>query len=163
MKRILVAVEDDGLSLSVVRVAGELARSLKAHLTLCHVQPEDAFQEARLRLSRDLQQSFTPAQAQARARQVAHRAAQGLKGLEVEYDLKGLIGPPVEQILQLSALLQADLIVMGFEGLHGLGKLRALGSTSRAVMERAPCAVLIVPLLACDDIPTELPKEDECS
>ncbi len=163
MKRILVAVEDDGLALSVVQIAGELARSLKARLTLCHVLPEQAYQDSYARLSRDLQQPFTAAQAQERACHVADRAAKGLKALKVDYEVKGLVGPPVEQILQLSAQLKADLIVMGFEGLHGLGKLRALGSTSRAVMERAPCSVLIVPLLACEDVPAELPKEDACS
>ena len=163
MKRIVVAVEDDGLALSVVRIAGELARSLNARLTLCHVLSEEAYQESHTRLSRDLHKPFTAAQAQEHACQVAHRAAQGLKALELDYEVKGLVGPPVEQILQLCAQLKADLIVMGFEGLHGLGKLRALGSTSRAVMERAPCSVLIVPLLACEDVPAELPKEDACS
>ena len=38
----------------------------------------------------------------------------------------------------------ADLIVMGSIGLTGLSKLRALGSASRAVSERARCPVLIV-------------------
>lgn len=163
MKRILVAVEDDGLALSVVRIAGEIAHSLNARLTLCHVLPEEAYRESHTRLSRDLHEPFTAAQAQERACQVAHRAAQGLKTLKQEYEVKGVVGRPVEQILQLSVQLKANLIVMGFEGLHGLGKLRALGSTSRAVMERAPCSVLIVPLLACEDVPAELPKEDACS
>jgi len=58
MKRIVVAVEDDGLALSVVRIAGELARSLNARLTLCHVLPEEEYRESHTRLSRDLHKPF---------------------------------------------------------------------------------------------------------
>ncbi|HEX2291812.1 MAG TPA: universal stress protein [Gaiellaceae bacterium] len=46
---------------------------------------------------------------------------------------------PVEALVDLAA--EADLLVLGSRGLHGL---RALGSVSERVAHRAPCSVLVV-------------------
>ena len=54
------------------------------------------------------------------------------------------IGNPAEQILDLASAEKVDLIVIGSLGLSGISKLKALGSTSRSVSERAKCPVLIV-------------------
>jgi nucleotide-binding universal stress UspA family protein len=54
------------------------------------------------------------------------------------------IGNPVEKILDLASAEKVDLIVIGSVGLSGISKLKALGSISRGVSERAKCPVLIV-------------------
>jgi nucleotide-binding universal stress UspA family protein len=49
-------------------------------------------------------------------------------------------------IVDHAARIGAGLIVMGSHGRHGLGHL-LLGSVAEKVVQNAPCAVLVVPLL----------------
>jgi nucleotide-binding universal stress UspA family protein len=61
----------------------------------------------------------------------------GTSGLELEYrDAR-----PVAALLEASAELEADLIVVGSRGLDGL---RALGSVSERVAHHAGCSLLVV-------------------
>ncbi|HEY7108247.1 MAG TPA: universal stress protein [Nitrososphaeraceae archaeon] len=53
-------------------------------------------------------------------------------------------GNIVKQILDIAARENVDLVVLGSAGLGGMSKLKALGSVSRRVSERAKCPVLIV-------------------
>lgn len=48
------------------------------------------------------------------------------------------------KILDFSKRKKISLIVIGSHGLHGIGKLKTLGSVSRRVSENAKCPVLIV-------------------
>ena len=48
------------------------------------------------------------------------------------------------EILKFAKKKKISLIVIGSQGLHGIGKIKALGSTSRKVSELASCPVLIV-------------------
>ena len=49
-----------------------------------------------------------------------------------------------EEILKYSKKNKITLIVIGSQGLHGISKLKILGSTSRRVSELASCPVMIV-------------------
>jgi universal stress protein A len=51
-------------------------------------------------------------------------------------------GSTKNEITRLALELQADLIVMGSHGRHGLALL--LGSTANAVLHAAPCDVLAI-------------------
>jgi len=53
-------------------------------------------------------------------------------------------GAPKQEITQLAEQMQADLIVVGSHGRHGLALL--LGSTANAVLHHARCDVLAVRL-----------------
>jgi len=53
-------------------------------------------------------------------------------------------GDPIESILRYSKVKKIDLIVIGSQGLKGIEKLKALGSTSRKISELAKCPVMIV-------------------
>jgi len=53
-------------------------------------------------------------------------------------------GNPIEAILEYSKAKKIDLIIIGSQGLKGIEKLKALGSTSRKVSELAKCPVMIV-------------------
>ncbi len=55
---------------------------------------------------------------------------------------KILRGPPKRAIVEHSEKIQADLIVLGSHGRHGLGLL--LGSTANGVLHLAKCDVLAV-------------------
>ena len=52
--------------------------------------------------------------------------------------------PPADEIVDFANNQKVDLIVIGNVGLSGLSKVKALGSVSRSVSERASCPVLIV-------------------
>jgi len=171
MKHILVAVDEDPFAEHVVLEAGRIAQKVGA--PVCHVMPEHVYRDIvhsqvvdrptpsmAYTVSMDFyfrsreawetnlgdRYRFTIEQAIRQAEEAAETAAQPLKQMEVDYDAVGLVGQPAQELVALARKLGSGLIVIGFEALHGLGKLRALGSTARAVLEHAPCPVLTVPL-----------------
>ena len=73
------------------------------------------------------------------AAQVSKCRAKGIKS-----DSQVLSGNTTEEILKYAKQKKITLIVIGSQGLHGIQKLKILGSTSRKVSELANCPVLIV-------------------
>jgi nucleotide-binding universal stress UspA family protein len=65
------------------------------------------------------------------------------KGVKADYKIIGN-GNVSEEILKIAKQKLVDLIVIGSQGLHGINKIKTLGSVSRKVSELADCAVLIV-------------------
>jgi nucleotide-binding universal stress UspA family protein len=57
---------------------------------------------------------------------------------------KVLVGYPSEKILEFANDQNVDLIVIGNVGLGGISRLKALGSVSRTVVEKAKRPVMIV-------------------
>jgi universal stress protein A len=57
-----------------------------------------------------------------------------------------VIGTPAVEIRKLAERIDADLIILGTHGRHGLGLM--LGSTANAVLHGAPCDVLAVKVRA---------------
>ncbi len=68
-------------------------------------------------------------------------AAVDKSGLDAEVTLR--IGDPREEILAAAEALDADLIIMGGNN-RGVVNRTLLGSTARAVLDRASCDVLVV-------------------
>ena len=64
------------------------------------------------------------------------------KGISVTYKIEE--GEISAKILDFAKLKKITLIVIGSHGLHGIGKLKTLGSVSRRVSENAKCPVLII-------------------
>jgi len=64
------------------------------------------------------------------------------KGISVSYRIEE--GEISAKILDFAKAKKITLIVIGSHGLHGIGKLKTLGSVSRRVSENARCPVLIV-------------------
>ena len=63
---------------------------------------------------------------------------------DIKIETISLNGYPSEKIIEFANSEKVDLIVIGNIGLSGLSKVKALGSVSRNVSERASCPVLIV-------------------
>ncbi len=148
MKQILVTIDEDPQADKVIALAGEIAQKLGAHVTVFHVMPEEKYRRIEEEQRQDrVEHPFTITQAEEQARAFAAETAVSLHETGVPFDARGKVGEPAVEILQLANRLDADFIVMGFEGLHGLDKLRALGSVSRTVMEQTRRPVLIVPAL----------------
>ncbi len=77
--------------------------------------------------------------AQMLASQVSKCRVKGIKA-----DSKVASGNIADEILKFAKQKKITLIVIGSQGLHGIKKIKVLGSTSRKVSEFASCPVLIV-------------------
>jgi len=64
------------------------------------------------------------------------------KGITASYVISE--GEISSKILDFATKKKISLIVIGSHGLHGIGKLKTLGSVSRRVSENSKCPVLIV-------------------
>ena len=64
------------------------------------------------------------------------------KGISASYNIAQ--GNVANEILSFVKRKKISLIVIGSHGLHGIGKLKTLGSVSRKVSEQAKCPVLLV-------------------
>jgi nucleotide-binding universal stress UspA family protein len=65
------------------------------------------------------------------------------KGVKAYYKII-IDGNTAEEILRVAKKKSIDLIVIGSQGLHGISRIKSLGSVSRNVAELAHCPVLIV-------------------
>jgi nucleotide-binding universal stress UspA family protein len=65
------------------------------------------------------------------------------KGVKAYYKIV-IDGNVADEILGIAKKTSIDIIVIGSQGLHGIGKVKSLGSVSRKVSELASCPVLIV-------------------
>lgn len=72
------------------------------------------------------------------------KIVQSLRSEHVSIRIRVAYGPASQKILEEAAKGDYGLIVIGNVGLSGLSKLKAIGSVSRTVSERAQCPVLIV-------------------
>ena len=94
-------------------------------------------------LEESVREYIIAVKSQVRKELLAEVAVCKAKGvLEAYYDI--ISGNPVDSILKFMRGRKIDLIIMGSQGRHGIGKLRTLGSVSRKVTELATCPVMIV-------------------
>jgi nucleotide-binding universal stress UspA family protein len=77
---------------------------------------------------------------------IVEQAVAALRMRDVEVESHTVTGDPADALLEIAAEQSADLIVVGNQGMHGVG--RVLGSVPNKVSHRASCHVLIV---ATDD------------
>lgn len=94
------------------------------------------------RLEQSVSEFVTAAKSQIRRELLAEVAICKAKGADAYYDI--IAGNPVDAILKFARGRKINLIVMGSQGLHGIGRLKALGSVSRKISELASCPVMIV-------------------
>lgn len=137
-KKILAAVDLSDDSRLVLNKARALAMQHAAELHLVHVMEPILVGYAVEVMSIDVQSLQNEAYKQARDA----LAAIGGKADIPAARLHSVIGNPAREIRELARSSQADLIVMGGHGKHGLELL--LGSTSSGVAHGVPCDLLIV-------------------
>jgi hypothetical protein len=53
------------------------------------------------------------------------------------------VGAPAERIVTLARVVDADLIVLGTHGRHGLERM-IMGSVAHEVLQTAPCGVFVI-------------------
>ncbi|MDE2092133.1 MAG: universal stress protein [Gammaproteobacteria bacterium] len=139
-RQVLVAVDLTEDSLAVARRGHALATLCKAKLGFVHVVefiPVDPAGEALLPPPVDLESELVQG-----ARQRLNVLCDSLGLKEVPRRVE--VGNIKAEILRVAAEEQADLLVLGSHGRHGLALL--LGSTEKSLLHKAPCDVLAVRL-----------------
>jgi nucleotide-binding universal stress UspA family protein len=69
-----------------------------------------------------------------------------IKSSGLDCDATYSTGSAFQRILEGVTESKADLVVVGLRGLHGLGRVRALGSTARRILENSSVPVVVVPV-----------------
>lgn len=142
-RHILAAVDFGSGSEQVVARAAALARALGARLSLVHVVEFLQFDLAsELVLPQDVQ--LEAQMAEAAKRRLATMAADTDAGAPVSQWVE--LGATRQGIMHIAETLEADLIVIGSHGRHGISRL--LGSTANAVLHGADRDVLAVRIRA---------------
>jgi nucleotide-binding universal stress UspA family protein len=140
---ILVAVDGSKYSDRIVDYACELADRMKKKLQLIYVSKDPDFANEYIeyggRAPRKKAQR-TVLVAESITSKLGKRIAD--KGIEYEVILDS--GNPADKIVSTASERKCDLIVIGLKGLHGVGRIRSLGSVSRRVIENSPHPVAIV-------------------
>jgi nucleotide-binding universal stress UspA family protein len=138
ISRVLVGVDFDEASASALKMAGVLASTWDADLTVLHSATPGApayftaDQIEALEAEREQSRAVTAARCRVLAEQHVRRAVH----VVVEE------GPPEDALLRLAA--DFDLIVVGTHRRHGARRWW-LGSVAEAVVRRSPRPVLVVP------------------
>lgn len=138
IKSILVATDGSANGSAAVAAAGTLAKQCDARVLAVHV-----FEPLAL-----LGHVPPPVDFAAHARHAEELLDSdwtvSLTELGVDYDCEVVEGKPSEAILEAANTAHADLIVVGARGLSPLERL-LVGSTTHALLEEAPCPVVVVP------------------
>jgi nucleotide-binding universal stress UspA family protein len=144
MKRILVAIDGSKASKQVVEYAIGLAKSMSVGISLFYAVPElgvpsDYKQYAKIEMV------DSAAYYDEVGKRIVDDFGGEVRASGVDCDASYEVGPAFEKILKAVEDSKADMVVMGLRGLHGLGRVRALGSTARRVMENSRVPVVVVP------------------
>jgi len=138
ISRVLVGVDFDEASASALKMAGVLASTWDADITVLHsVTPE-----APAYFTADQIDTLEAEREQSRA--VTAARCRALAGLHVRRAVHVVVeeGPPEDALLRMAAGF--DLIVVGTHRRHGARRWW-LGSVAEAVVRRSPRPVLVVP------------------
>lgn len=139
-KNILCAVDSSDEAHQVIRVAKQVAQQNDAALTLVTVLKPIAHAYGGLDLA-VLGQNSIAFEEEALAKAREHIIALS-NAYSLDCDTKAVLGIPAQEIRGIADQVNADLIIMGSHGRHGLGRL--LGSTANGVLHGVPCDALIV-------------------
>jgi len=150
-KKIMVPIDGSKYSRKALTHAIEIAKKFKSKLYLITAVDTSDFPPGMLLgllkkdeiLEKSIGEFIIAAKSVARKELLADVAICKSKDvIDTTYDV--VAGRPVEAILKYERGLHPDLIVIGSQGLHGVGQIKALGSVSRKVSERAKCPVMII-------------------
>jgi nucleotide-binding universal stress UspA family protein len=143
-REVLVAVDASERSQKLVSFASVLAKDLGADVHLVYVSAVEPI-PAEFKTYADQEnvdrQGYNEAVGQAvlaKLEETARRA-----DVECVTDLEH--GNPAEAVVKYGADPRVMLVVVGLRGLHGVGRIRSLGSVARRVVENSSVPVVVVP------------------
>lgn len=144
LERLLLAVGpgDAGSARTLAGPVIDIADPARATVTVVHVFDEDHFADLQANLPSGGSEKQDPdalARRHATIRQIVRR----FEDAGVEYETRGEVGEPAEEVVQLAEGISADLVVVGGQGRSPTGKA-LFGSTAQEVLRRAEAPVLFV-------------------
>lgn len=149
LSRILVPYDGSKYSKNALDKAIEISKKELSHIDIISVINVDYIQppgsllgmvsESSVNAIKRLTDSAKKETSRMLEAQVSKCRSKGVKA-----DSKVMSGKISDEILKFAKKKKITLIVIGSQGLHGLKKIKVLGSTSRKVSEFANCPVLIV-------------------
>ncbi len=150
IKRILVPIDGSDYSRKALAEAIKIAKKIQAKIFVVTAVDTSDFPPGMLlallkkdkRLEESIANFMTAAKSQARKELLADVAICRSRGVDANYEI--IMGPPVASLLKFTRGRKIDLIVIGSQGLHGIKKVKTLGSVSRKMSELAQCPVMIV-------------------
>jgi nucleotide-binding universal stress UspA family protein len=147
MDQILVAVDGSKHSFKVVEKGCEQAKASSSSILLVYVMKE-LVEEPEGIVSYEKSEGYPDAFSdylQQLGDQITGKLAEKVKEVGIPLRVVTPSGNVAEQILSIANLDKVKMIVIGVKGLHGLAKIRSLGSVTRRVVENSECPVLVVP------------------
>ncbi len=141
---LLVAIDGSKHSERIVRYAVELSKKISADIALLYVAPTTQIPEDYKQYARQENVSESDYY-DAVGRQILAKYAKIVKDEGVECESIAEAGNAAENIMIVAKDRRSEMIIMGLQGLHGLARVRSLGSVSRRVIENSSIPVLTVP------------------
>jgi nucleotide-binding universal stress UspA family protein len=143
LSQILVAVDGSKHSEKIVDYSSKLAKKLSSSIILIYVSPYPDLVNQYMEIG-----GRAPApravQYVQKAEDVTSKLAEKIEEASIPYEVFLETGDPAEMIVRKAFEKHADMIMVGLTGLHGVDKIRSLGSVARRVIETAPCPVVVV-------------------
>lgn len=149
LTRILVPYDGSKYSVKALTRAMELAHNLDSEIFLFsvvyvdYIAPPGILGLTRTRSEKEAIKKWTESvreNTEKMLKSAVKRCEQ--KGVSTSYNITQ--GNVANEILSFAKKKRISLIVIGSHGLHGIGKLKTLGSVSRRVSEQATCPVLLI-------------------
>lgn len=149
LTRILVPYDGSKYSVKALTRAMELAHNLDSEIFLFsvvylnYISPPGMLRLTKIKSEKEIIKKWT-ASVMADSEKMLKVAIKrcNKKGISASYYITH--GNVANEILRFAKRKNISLIVIGSHGLHGIGKLKILGSNSRKVSELAKCPVLLV-------------------
>ncbi len=135
---ILLAVDGSEHALHTAKMAGELARTMKAEtvrVVVVYNNIPSYLGEPNMQTILDIRLHD--------ANIILEAALKALGEIPGEIHTELIEGTPAEAVIEIATIRKADVIVMGSRGMSSLAGL-LLGSTSQKVVAHAPCPVLVM-------------------
>jgi nucleotide-binding universal stress UspA family protein len=147
LNNILVAIDGSAHSEKVVDFACDVAKKESAGITLVYVIKNPAEESEEIK-EYEKAEGYPDAYAEYLKEAGDNIMSKWTKEVEsAGVSCKPLVeyGNPADRILETAKANNVGMIVLGLHGLHGLARLRSLGSVSRRVVEHSSCPVAVVP------------------
>ncbi|MDB6074316.1 MAG: universal stress protein [Verrucomicrobiaceae bacterium] len=143
MKTIVVLVDFSDLSFTLMKHAHTLAKAFGSHVVLLHVVPQVSTVVDVGLAAPAVMQDMTEAQVRGEMEKLIDMR-DSLAKFGVTVTTRQFQGASVENILDESDQLGADLIIIGSHG-HGALYDLFVGSVTRNILRHSKCPVLVVP------------------
>lgn len=144
LAEILVAVDGSKYSNKIVDFACNIAKKMDEKLVLINVSKDPEIVEDYIEIGGRTPRAQAQRAAVAIAESITSDLAKRIENRGIAHEVVLESGRAAEKIVSTAIERKCDMIVIGLKGLHGVDRIRSIGSVSRRVLESSPCPVAVV-------------------